>query len=1130
MITLSKKMIGLLVVLTVSKTSIAQVSSLGNGFPGGAADYVGWNATRLFPVTIAHKGNFPINFQTNNIQRMRITPTGLVGIGLTGPVSMLHVLDNTTAGGNLFRTDGLTTNLNKWQLFTGTTEKFSLFVPENSSNTFLQTLQSTAIMGFKTSSSGTSFTRMFIRPGNGANGSGRMALGNNLTDDFIPQDRLHLYHNELSDVRIRFSHSGTDFNNTDGTNIGITNNGDFRLTQFENNFIDFFTPNTALTAVIRRFRIAPNGQVFIGSDNDAENVISNNLGQIGSGTFNFSQVPTALLNVRGAINSCAPIDILNNPVRTILYSYANPIGGTLDPLEGFRIKYNINFSGTNGDATVFEKVDNNALDPDGRMVFTNTGNDGVEENAFYIHGSGRSYSGKNLIGLQNRFTIDSEWDATLNPDASKSGLRFVDLIASINPLDLDLNPGSGVLSVDADGDVIYVAGGGVGATGATGADGPMGPIGLTGPAGPAGTSGVVAAVNGAWINGDDMVEFGTNPMEHNTVLPLNGFDLNVTQQGTLHISQGTTNLNTNAALDINTENSTNNIGLNFKGKNGNSLLNEKGIFAEMSLNTAAPDNNTVLLELSNTNKQTVSAGWLIKANGFHGNATQQSNLVDQASFGVLGNGNTVINANLSTYGVERANLFVSDIENSPTANGNPFTNEVGKRTMLISNTHPQGSVNYGLDVYSENTITSTYGIKTTARALNIASNAIGIMAESFTDNQTNAVGKNVGVSVKSHSLGALPINYGVDIVANGSATKNVGVYSLVGGIASSQNVGVDGIAQGTSINLIGVRGQGSGDGQVNYGVWGVASGASQANYGIYGAQSSGGTGTQYAAYFDGLTYNNGDVQVYGNITATGTITPSDQQFKTNIQPLRNAMTLINQLQPKNYNYDTVSFSDFGFENDLQMGLIAQDVELVIPTIVTNQVRQAQYDSIGIQTSPSITYKGVEYEELIPLLIAGAKEQQIQINQKDSLINDLNARLTQLENCLSALLPTLCNMNQQAIQQNNSQSQEEIQKEFQEKVKSSLQITLSNKNSIVLSQNVPNPFAESTVIEYSIPATVGKAQIHFYNSEGRIINSVDILERGNGELIVFANDLSSGVYTYTLVADGKVVSTKKMMKN
>ena len=91
------------------------------------------------------------------------------------------------------------------------------------------------------------------------------------------------------------------------------------------------------------------------------------------------------------------------------------------------------------------------------------------------------------------------------------------------------------------------------------------------------------------------------------------------------------------------------------------------------------------------------------------------------------------------------------------------------------------------------------------------------------------------------------------------------------------------------------------------------------------------------------------------------------------------------------------------------------------------------------------------------------------------------------------------------------------------------MTLSSRNNIILNQNVPNPFAESTVITYSIPATVQKAQIHFYDSQGKLINSVEIAEKGNGQLNVFANDLSTGVYTYSLVADGKVVATKKMMK-
>jgi hypothetical protein len=47
--------------------------------------------------------------------------------------------------------------------------------------------------------------------------------------------------------------------------------------------------------------------------------------------------------------------------------------------------------------------------------------------------------------------------------------------------------------------------------------------------------------------------------------------------------------------------------------------------------------------------------------------------------------------------------------------------------------------------------------------------------------------------------------------------------------------------------------------------------------------------------------------------------------------------------------------------------------------------------------------------------------------------------------------------------------------------------------------------------------------------GKLINSVDISERGNGQLNVFANDLSTGVYTYSLVADGQITATKRMFK-
>ena len=131
------------------------------------------------------------------------------------------------------------------------------------------------------------------------------------------------------------------------------------------------------------------------------------------------------------------------------------------------------------------------------------------------------------------------------------------------------------------------------------------------------------------------------------------------------------------------------------------------------------------------------------------------------------------------------------------------------------------------------------------------------------------------------------------------------------------------------------------------------------------------------------------------------------------------------------------------------------------------------------------------------------------------------------------------MNQEAIQQNNEEQQNSLEKSIIRETenpksenldfKETIQIRLSDKNAIILSQNVPNPFAEMTTIKFIIPESVKDAQLHFYTNRGVIINTVTLSERGNGEIRVFAEDLSSGLYTYSLVADGKVVATKKMMK-
>ena len=82
---------------------------------------------------------------------------------------------------------------------------------------------------------------------------------------------------------------------------------------------------------------------------------------------------------------------------------------------------------------------------------------------------------------------------------------------------------------------------------------------------------------------------------------------------------------------------------------------------------------------------------------------------------------------------------------------------------------------------------------------------------------------------------------------------------------------------------------------------------------------------------------------------------------------------------------------------------------------------------------------------------------------------------------------------------------------------------------MLEQNVPNPFADNTTINYFIPDNVKEAKIIFFDNTGRLIKEVVIEGNGQGVLNVFAPDLSNGTYSYSIIDDDKVIDTKRMVK-
>lgn len=100
----------------------------------------------------------------------------------------------------------------------------------------------------------------------------------------------------------------------------------------------------------------------------------------------------------------------------------------------------------------------------------------------------------------------------------------------------------------------------------------------------------------------------------------------------------------------------------------------------------------------------------------------------------------------------------------------------------------------------------------------------------------------------------------------------------------------------------------------------------------------------------------GDANFNGTVfTPTGTVSVSDASFKTNENPITNARSLVNQLLPKTFYFDTTNSYGINFPSELQYGFIAQDIENVIPELVSTQNKTADYDTNGVMLSPATSF-------------------------------------------------------------------------------------------------------------------------------------------------------------------------------
>jgi hypothetical protein len=82
---------------------------------------------------------------------------------------------------------------------------------------------------------------------------------------------------------------------------------------------------------------------------------------------------------------------------------------------------------------------------------------------------------------------------------------------------------------------------------------------------------------------------------------------------------------------------------------------------------------------------------------------------------------------------------------------------------------------------------------------------------------------------------------------------------------------------------------------------------------------------------------------------------------------------------------------------------------------------------------------------------------------------------------------------------------------------------------ILEQNYPNPFNQSSIISYQITIK-SRIEISIYDIRGRKINTIvnETKQPGKYETRFNSEGLSSGVYIYTMYADGKRIDAKRMI--
>lgn len=237
-------------------------------------------------------------------------------------------------------------------------------------------------------------------------------------------------------------------------------------------------------------------------------------------------------------------------------------------------------------------------------------------------------------------------------------------------------------------------------------------------------------------------------------------------------------------------------------------------------------------------------------------------------------------------------------------------------------------------------------------------------------------------------------------------------------------------------------------------------------------------------------------------------TYSDGRIKNDVKENVPGLEFINKLRPVTFHYDVKKENDLLVVKDSQNWEGKYDIEKIqFSGFIAQEVNEAAlnigFDFSGVDKSGKVL--SLRYSDFVVPMVKAMQE--LDENQK-SEVDELKKEIEDLKSRIASL-------------QSSGESQSSMNDGF---VK--LQ-TSDDQSQIILGQNLPNPFDNSTLIPFRIPKDCKDASIMITNSADSEVISVIPISCNEDHLRIEAGFLASGTYSYSLYIDGTVIQTKKM---